>query len=341
MTDAYRSSPLHSAIAHLLNIALENMQRPYAVSVAASGVLFERRLSLELDKLLDARSRSDLDVVRRHCREAVRSARRGMQSRGMSSLQRAGQLIHEEPVDLKVLLSWSFIESAGAYCDLRDGNISKAQRRLSSAISIDASIEHAYGLRIMHLHRLQAIHNWLRILLRQREFEAARILCFETLGYLAREPIQPSVGREWNANVLQELDERLLEAVRAQFIAELVVIHGGASRKQREYVIQGCLTLARHSSKSLELAGLWAICKASLHKDSAEGYIASALGILIKPPPGDAALMMWADVAVDVCRFAETRGLMDCIPSALGSPAAAGGRPFLAFRGAFSQRAVT
>jgi hypothetical protein len=94
----------------------------------------------------------------------LRYARKGKLVNALQSLQKAYDVMQSSSVSVECsLIAESFTESVWAYLDYRNGEIISAKNRIDNALSIDIRLEKEFGYHILALHRVQLVHNLMRI----------------------------------------------------------------------------------------------------------------------------------------------------------------------------------
>jgi hypothetical protein len=121
------------------------------------------------------------------------------------------------------LLGLSILESARAYLDYREGRFELARERTYAAMDADSTLEQrgAYGL--LELHRVQAVHNLMRIDLRAGEASRAFSLAGDILIYLEGHRESLPVHRDWRKRWLQQAPHALRRKLIAQVADEVAL----------------------------------------------------------------------------------------------------------------------
>ncbi|NMG07812.1 hypothetical protein [Brasilonema sp. UFV-L1] len=129
------------------------------------------------------------------------------------------------------LLYQSLLEQAEAYLDYRRGDFDQARNRTFEAIRIDVVLEEKYGYDFLLLHRIQLVHNLVRIDARCLWFDRAIGLACQILNYLegALEAL-PILG-SWDYERVARQSPKLVAAMFAQVTNELALILAGKNRQ--------------------------------------------------------------------------------------------------------------
>lgn len=125
------------------------------------------------------------------------------------------------------LLYKSFLEQAEAYLDYRRGDFDQARSRTFEALAIDMVLEEEYGYEVLFLHRIQLVHNLVRINARCMRLDSAIELACQILSYLEGAlEVLPIPGLWGYERVARQLPE-LVAAMFAQVTSEVALILAG------------------------------------------------------------------------------------------------------------------
>lgn len=127
------------------------------------------------------------------------------------------------------LLHRSFLEQAEAYLDYRKGNFEQVYARTSVALAIDAILEEKYEYQIMHIHRIQLLHNLVRTEARQMHYSQAIKLAAQLLAYLEGVIKTLPFPGFWGFEHVVSQPKELVAATFAQIASEIAVILAGKS----------------------------------------------------------------------------------------------------------------
>ena len=118
----------------------------------------------------------------------------------------------------------SFQLAAEAYLDYRHKQFSAARDRLFRALVIDANLEDRGGFDLLLLHRVQLLHNLIRIYARQGRAQEALDLSFRVLDYLDGSQENLSSLVPWSPEVIKGLPQDLVSASAEQVLYEIALI---------------------------------------------------------------------------------------------------------------------
>lgn len=127
------------------------------------------------------------------------------------------------------LLHRSFLEQAEAYLDYRKGDFEQVHTRTSVALAIDAVLEEKYEYKIMHIHRIQLLHNLVRTEAKQMCYNQAIELAAQLLAYLEGAIKTLPFPGFWGFEYIVSQPKELLAATFAQIASEIAVILAGKS----------------------------------------------------------------------------------------------------------------
>lgn len=156
---------------------------------------------------------------------ALRAARREMYGRARTSFALARRLVAGARTASGncVVLCESFQLAGEAYLDYRLNRLVRAQERLDQASEIDARLERE-GFALLHLHRVQLLHNMVRVAAKQGGKERALRLAFRLLGHLeGRREVLPGAGK-WDARAIGDFPGNVVRTLFNQIVAEIAVI---------------------------------------------------------------------------------------------------------------------
>lgn len=125
------------------------------------------------------------------------------------------------------LLHQSFLEQAEAYLDYRKGDFDQVYNRTSVALAIDAVLEKEYGYEMMHIHRIQLLHNLVRTEARRMRYARAIELAAQLLAYLEGALESLPFPGVWGFEYVVSQPKELLAATFAQIASEIAVILAG------------------------------------------------------------------------------------------------------------------
>lgn len=125
------------------------------------------------------------------------------------------------------LLHRSLLEQSESYLDYRRGDFKQVYTRTCEALAIDSVLEDEYGYSILHIHRIQLLHNLVRTKARCTHFNAAIELASQLLGYLeGRNENLPFPGI-WGSERVASQSREIVAATFAQIASEIAIILAG------------------------------------------------------------------------------------------------------------------
>lgn len=120
--------------------------------------------------------------------------------------------------------SISMLAAAEAYLLFRLRAFDKALELVHESMDADLKLEDELGLHYLQLHRVQSIHNVVRIDWRRGRSHDAFALAGEILAYLeAAESLQLSVHRDWSSRKLRTAPIRLRRSMLIQVVNEVAL----------------------------------------------------------------------------------------------------------------------
>ncbi|GAP94817.1 hypothetical protein [Leptolyngbya sp. NIES-2104] len=125
------------------------------------------------------------------------------------------------------LLHQSFLEQAEAYLDYRKGDFDQVYTRTLAALAIDVVLEKEYGYEMMHIHRIQLLHNLVRTEARRMRYDRAIELAAQLLAYLEGTLKGLPFPGVWGFESVISQPEELVAATFAQIASEIAVILAG------------------------------------------------------------------------------------------------------------------
>jgi hypothetical protein len=129
------------------------------------------------------------------------------------------------------LLYKSFLEQAEAYLNYRRGDFDQARNRTFEALAIDMVLEEEYGYEILLLHRIQLVHNLVRINARCICFDHAIELACKILSYLEGASEVLPIPGSWGCERVARQSPELVAAMFAQVTGEVAQILVGKNRQ--------------------------------------------------------------------------------------------------------------
>jgi hypothetical protein len=214
-------SPASVAPVSLLSaLAFDVLRSPSEVSPAQSGRLFDDLLNRELGLHLTKREMSTLGAIRVLVGTALESSRRGELSLAAGEFRMVAERVRRLGRPVVASLGAAFLEAAGAYFECSLGRWETAEQRLMNALSIDDALEGGLGIRSLHLHRIQLLHNLMRVRVRSgRAVEAAEGIDLIASYILGTVDSLPFLG-EWSPARIRDTNAELRKVMLVQVVGE-------------------------------------------------------------------------------------------------------------------------
>jgi len=153
-----------------------------------------RKCSAARDRGLAAARRGRLQIADQACAEARTVAASGALSAEAKLLTNA---LHS-PIE--------------AYVDYRRGEHERACAHLNEAAEADVLLETVHGYKILHLHRIQLVHNLMRLRVRYDGLEAALAVGATLLSYLERTRESLPLPGSWDPAQLDHIPPALVSS---------------------------------------------------------------------------------------------------------------------------------
>jgi hypothetical protein len=157
----------------------------HPVDAAAGGAAFQRAVWESLVASTDALERLRVLHAWDASTRALRMAREGRLASAAQHFresERAGESASLSP--MSQALCASVRESALAYLEFRRGDHASAELRLRRAMEHDIELERRHGMSVFYMHRVQLLHNFVRLHVHEGDFARAWSLGVRTLGHL-------------------------------------------------------------------------------------------------------------------------------------------------------------
>ena len=154
----------------------------------------------------------------------LRTARAGRTAEAEQFFAEAWKIIRCGKLSTEAsLVCVSFQEAAEAYLDYREGAFERAEARIRQALTIDEVLE-KHGYRILHLHRVQLLHNLVRILAKRGHNAEAVILASHVLSYLEMGSETPPIRGTWGHPLVAAVPSHLVASMFVQVTGEIALI---------------------------------------------------------------------------------------------------------------------
>jgi len=294
------------------NNALRDAQRSVAEAIriggrqnavahpGASGAVFSQALweqaigELGMFERLLVKASWDLSA------RALRAARAGQCATSQQYFSEARTTLSGQGTPVRVaLLCQSFYEAAHAYLDYRLGDEREACSRLVRAMEIDVELERAHGVTILYLHRVQLLHNRMRVDMRSGRVEVAVDLGARMVGHLqgfapTMLELPPPCG-----DVLGDAPRATVEAMILQVAGDVAVALTGADADDGVAHIDSVQSMVGVGVAPLMVrVHLWACAKMAFLTRKQRDFVEYAERML-RDGRGEVGLL-WDAVLVDV-----------------------------------------
>ena len=300
----------------LLAITLENYRlgsrKPIQIKLGSSGDLFSEKLQSLIENRLPLKDQLLMRRANNARNEALIAARRGqlaMAERFFAearapleshSLSREGALLHK-----------SFLEQAEAYLDYRRGHFEQVIIRTFEALAIDVVLEEEYGYEILHLHRIQLLHNLVRTHVRCMCLNKAVELACQLLSYLEGTLEVLPISSSWGFERIARLPSELVGAMFVQITSEIALLLAGMSRQVARdlfaFAADKLQLQALCNSHPKEQANVWFLVKQAFLNDDYTMFLERAANFLVLGH-ADTPLLWYATV-LDLFTLCDSLGL--------------------------------
>jgi tetratricopeptide (TPR) repeat protein len=185
---------------------------------------FQMLLSLVVRERIPLRERARF-------RRIWNASGRGLSATRDNQLEKAAQIFAEGEYELAGcpqlsecrLLGISILESAYAYLEYRQGRFVEARKRTHAALDADLMLESKAMYGVLELHRIQAVHNLMRIDLKAGDYLHAFSLAGQALAYLEGHLPALTVHRGWSTKLLEQTPRILRRKMVAQVAEEVAL----------------------------------------------------------------------------------------------------------------------
>jgi hypothetical protein len=256
----------------------------------------EQRLSLS-EQLLLRRALGDRDAglyAARHDRFAIaaqlfREARQALLSPILSA---EAKLMHQ-----------SLLYQSETYLDYRQSQFDRVREKIAAAIAIDIQLEDQYGYGILHLHRIQLLHNLVRLEMRCQDRHRALGLAGELLAYLTGIQETLPIGQAWSHARVQAQPLELVELMLAQIVGEIafmLAVDDHNCPDDLPAAITATIADPRIATIGLTCHHWLQLKQAFLHQDYQRFLTQSSRFLALKSIP-----ILWYAVIVDLLRLCQ------------------------------------
>lgn len=217
-------------------------------------------------------------------------------------------LLHSKKLSRECfLLGKSYYEAGAAYLDYRRNDFEMAITRIHEALACDLSLEEEYGYTSFHLHRIQLVHNLMRIDIRCTLIKEALDIGYQLLDYIERKSSILTVPTTWDSSRLASLPPDLVEAAFVQITIELAHLLAGNATLSAQSLFTGMRSHTQSDvASSCHLSPhchAWLKAKQILTDGDLVGFLKDA-GLYLANGPQDTPWIWHAFVAdlVVLCR---------------------------------------
>jgi hypothetical protein len=170
------------------------------------------------------------------CRaHALQAARHRDLAQASVLLREARSVCVIAPTSLQCRVLCDSFQLAGeAYVEYCLGRLDEARDRLYDAMLADNILELEGGYDLLHLHRVQLVHNLVRIDARRGQQQEAVDLAWRLLAYLEGNPAVLPGPAPWSAQTICRLPSDLVHNMFDQIVAEIALIVADPTKDIRE-----------------------------------------------------------------------------------------------------------
>jgi hypothetical protein len=283
----------------------EGAKKPVQITPEASGATFDRYLQARLESRLPVMERLWMGKCSKASAQGLQAARRQRFAMAEQCFKEAQALYNSDALSPEGrLICKSFEAAAEAYLDYCRHAFDSAKARVAAALAMDEVLENEYGYNVMHLHRVQLVHNLVRIKVRCVELESAVELASRLLRYLEGRCERLLVAGSWGAGHIASLPSSLVAAMFAQVSGEIAIILAGND----DAVVRKLLaTVARNiclgdtGNGPHRRVHAWFMAKDAFSNGKVETYLRQAAQFLADGPEDIPSL--WYATCLDVMRM--------------------------------------
>jgi hypothetical protein len=233
-------------------------------------------------------------------------ARAGHLAEGEQGLRESEVVLHAPALSAEGrLIVESFNEAVAAYLDFRRGDERRARDRIHGALRIDTALIAQHGYEVLELHRIQLVHNLIRIETRFGDAVAAVQMSADLLAYLegdvARWPARAVAAAGTPGRVAADLRAAMFIQVTGEMVLFLSATRRGELTRRFAPLLAHANLVETAGCREHPRAHDWFAVKAVYVSDDATGFLESAARFLDGGP--DAAPLLWQGVATDVAEF--------------------------------------
>ncbi|GAX44996.1 hypothetical protein NIES4075_60150 [Tolypothrix sp. NIES-4075] len=308
MLDSYRE---------LLATTLKNYRlgcvKPIQIKLD-SGDLFNEKLQSLVENRLPLKDQLLMRRAKNARNQALIATRRGQFAIASRLFAEARAPLEFDSLSVEgALLSKSFLEQAEAYLDYRCGDFDRVSTRTFEALAIDMILEEEYGYEILHLHRIQLLHNLVRTDIRCMCFDKAIELACQLLRYLEGTLEVLPISGSWGFERVARLPSELVAAMFVQITSEVALMLAGINRQVARdlfaFAADKLQLQALSNSYPKEQANVWFVVKQAFVDHDYTMFLERAANFLVLGR-ADTPLLWYATV-VDLFTLCDSLALPD------------------------------
>lgn len=198
---------------------------------------FDEVMAAYTRKRFDDDTRGLLAAVEREGRRGLIAARHGELLKADALLSEAQRILESAPVSEEAhLLAESMLCAQCAYYEFRRGNDAHAYELLERSFRNDLVLENQLGYHALHIHRVQLVHNTMRIAIRRGNLFSGIWLGHAVLAYLEN-PDRRELNElttpwclGWTGGFAEHLPRELVRAMHAQVAGDVVGVFADATK---------------------------------------------------------------------------------------------------------------
>jgi hypothetical protein len=219
----------------------------------------------------------------------------------------ARQLQEASLSDETSLLCRSFFEAASAYVDCKCQRWDSSAKRLLLAIKIDNILEQECEYSALHLHRIQLVHNFIRLYSRYRQEEAMN-LANAVVEYLTGHRQELPIIGQWNSGKLIRKYPEFIHIFLCQIIGEIGLILAGQKLENAKRLFHQFQSWKFLSSVS-ESQRLYQWCQIKQAFLNSHSHIDDLIDLssqfLVEGRDATSLTILWYATVLDIMRFLE------------------------------------
>lgn len=259
---------------------------------------FDNILGAELALQVSPDDIAWLNQVRHVSHNALRAARSGIADVAVRDIRDASDMIAAAGPTIARAVATSFLNAERAYVFYREDCFDEAAAALEEAFKCDLGLERSTAIQMFAMHRVQLIHNKMRIELRRHRPRVAAEFGSAVLGYLELPGGNDIriLPEPWNLSWPRTLDRFPVDFIcqmHGQIASEFVRAEQPGSDKQ----FLSAATISTSPGCATQVAR-WARVKSALRRRDLDPVYDDAIALLKSGP--QPSLPMWRDVAESV-----------------------------------------